>query len=384
MAQVLALVAFVLIIFGVPIAQGIIDLSEEDGELQVAALFEEAPTEEHLRSFEKDLEENSYFEQTLRPVFQRARYRLVGDLGEKALGGSDGWFFYTPGVRYLVQPYPTDLTHNVNDGEQDAEGPVDPLPAIVDFRNQLKARGIELLVVPIPGKASIYPDRLVSGLVPQLGMFAHTQRLVKQMRAKGMDVLTLHQAFVAQRDSRQLYMATDTHWTGHGVRIAAALVADRIRREGWLGKRAPQKRYVRRQVELRRDGDIPRMTRIPNEDGLFPQERVQCFKVFEAKSGEAYEDGENARVLLLGDSFSRIFQTDEPESAGVIANLAFELQEPLKSIVNDGGASTLVRQELARDLEQLDNVEVVVWAFIERDIRFGMRGWQVLALADEE
>ena len=39
----------------------------------------------------------------------------------------------------------------------------DPIPAIVDFQKQLKARGIDLLVVPVPPKAAIYPEKILPG-----------------------------------------------------------------------------------------------------------------------------------------------------------------------------------------------------------------------------
>ena len=51
-----------------------------------------------------------------------------------------------------------------------------------------------------------------------------------------------------------------------------------------------------------------------------------------------------SEVLILGDSFLRIYEQDEPGAAGFIAHLARELGQPLTSIVNDGGGSTLVRQ----------------------------------------
>ena len=53
----------------------------------------------------------------------------------------------------------------------------------------------------------------------------------------------------------------------------------------------------------------------------------------------------------------------------------------LPSIVNDGGASTLVRQELARRPALLLNKKLVIWEFAERDIRFGTEGWQIVPLA---
>ena len=53
---------------------------------------------------------------------------------------------------------------------------------------------------------------------------------------------------------------------------------------------------------------------------------------------------------------------------------------PLTTIVNDGGASTLVRQELARKSHLLGGKKVVIWEFVERDFRFGTDGWQRVRL----
>jgi len=83
---------------------------------------------------------------------------------------------------------------------------------------------------------------------------------------------------------------------------------------------------------------------------------------------------------VLGDSFLRIYERDEPGSAGFISHLAHALHRPMASIVNDGGASTLVRQELARRPQLLEGKKVVVWEFVERDLRFGTEGWQVVPL----
>jgi hypothetical protein len=85
---------------------------------------------------------------------------------------------------------------------------------------------------------------------------------------------------------------------------------------------------------------------------------------------------------VLGDSFLRIYERDEPGSAGFIAHLARELSQPLASIVNDGGASTLVRQELSRKSGLLEGKSLVIWEFVERDIRFGMEGWQGVPLPE--
>lgn len=56
------------------------------------------------------------------------------------------------------------------------------------------------------------------------------------------------------------------------------------------------------------------------------------------------------------------------------------LGKPVASIVNDGGASTLVRQELYRKPELLKNKKVLIWEFVEHDIRYGAEGWQKVKL----
>ena len=103
-------------------------------------------------------------------------------------------------------------------------------------------------------------------------------------------------------------------------------------------------------------------------------------KVFNAETGQPYTDDPDSPVLILGDSFLRIYQSDQPGSAGFIAHLAVELGFDLASIVSDGGASTLVRQQLYSKPALLAGKKVVIWEFVERDIRFGTEGWQDVPL----
>ena len=51
------------------------------------------------------------------------------------------------------------------------------------------------------------------------------------------------------------------------------------------------------------------------------------------------------------------------------------------ALVNDGGGSTLVRQELRARPEFLKNKKVVLWEFVERDIGLGLEGWRLVPLA---
>ncbi len=141
-----------------------------------------------------------------------------------------------------------------------------------------------------------------------------------------------------------------------------------------------QHAYVERPATVWRHGDLVLMLQVPQIERAVEPEKLQCQQVVRSDSETLYRDAAESEVLILGDSFLRIYEEDEPGAAGFIAHLARELGQPLTTIVNDGGASTLVRQALKRRPALLLNKRLVIWEFAERDIRFGTEGWQIVPL----
>jgi hypothetical protein len=367
---------FLAIVFVVPLADAMIEISRHDRTPTIAGLFSRLPSKEALRSLESDLESSSWFPQALRPWWQRLRFALLADLGEKAIVGRDGWLFYAPDVRYLVEPFPHVASQAKND---------DPLSAIITFRDQLLRRGIRLLVVPMPVKPSIYPDKLTRRAAPGGQRFSsHTVELISRLRKAGVEVSDLFKTFRGWRETdsssgiEPYYLVRDTHWSGKAVTIAAQEVAEHIRRLGWADPGSTE--YDLRPVIVKRRSDIAQMVKVPGIEEKFPPEDVLCYQVVQKNGGKPYQDDPHSPVLVLGDSFLRIYQTDEPTAAGFISHLAMKLRRPLASIVNDGGASTLVRQELARRAGLLQGKRLVIWEFVERDLRFGVEGWKDVSL----
>jgi hypothetical protein len=124
------------------------------------------------------------------------------------------------------------------------------------------------------------------------------------------------------------------------------------------------------------------MLEAPPIESLVGAEEIACEQVFRRDTGEVCKDAPDAEVLVLGDSFLRVYEQDEPGAAGFVAHLARALGEPVTSLISDGGGATLVRQELHRRPGLLAKKRVVLWEFVERDIRFGTEGWQVVPLPD--
>ena len=369
-------VSFLIVIFSVPISQAGLELYRRQRPQALDGLMR-PPTEANLRAYERALEDNSWIEQAVRPSMRQARYFLLHKLDAKAVVGESGWLFYAPDVDYLVNPRRLAAAPDA--------GPEAAVRVIVAFRDQLRERGIHLLVVPVPGKASVYPE-MVTHRAAGRALRSPTRALLDDLRAPGVEVVDLFDTF--NKPGRQdgelaavpIYLKHDTHWTGRGAMIAAVAIARRIRQLNWVEPGAVI--YQQRPTMIQRPGDIVRMVELPGLGRRYPAQRVKCYQVVRAEDGTLYEDGPGSPVLLLGDSFSRIYQTDDPKSAGLIAHLARELKMPLESIVNDGGASTLVRQQLSRQAAMLRGKKLVIWQFVERDIRFGAEGWQAVPLPE--
>ncbi len=161
-----------------------------------------------------------------------------GDLGNKGVKGAHDWFFYRPDVEYLVRPDVFDARARTVDAN-DVALTDDIVGGIVDFKEQLAARGIDLLLVAMPGKPSIYPDLLNPSVRPEsAGTISHTNGVLERLQKAGIETVDLFAAFARERGNDaacgdSLYLHTDTHFKGRGVLAAARTVADRVRRYPW-------------------------------------------------------------------------------------------------------------------------------------------------------
>ena len=318
--EIVLVIGFLAMVATPGIIQTVVELRRGES-VQSLAVFRQRPTAKCLREYERELEESSWVARQLRPWMQFAQFRILKEAGDKALVGRDGWLFYQPGVRYLTErpaaPRP-------------GEPPHDPRAAIVDLRDQLAARGIPLLVMIAPNKESVYPQMLAkwsgSAAPGQVLMAAQTRQLLADLRAAGVEVVDLFEVFRAARQSptaattEPLYLAQDTHWSPIGVELAAQATAEKILAAGWVQRGTVA--YELKPAPVCRLGDVIRMLQVPQIEQEFAPENISCRQVIRQDNRTPYRDDPNAGILVLGDSFLRIYEQDEPQSAGFLAHLA--------------------------------------------------------------
>jgi len=346
-------------------------------------------TSRYLRAFEKKVEDENVLVLAVRPRYQLAVWNIFGDPGEKVvLGSGEGrWLFYRQDVEFLVQPSPLDVRSAKLDN---------PVQAILRFRDQLKNKGVELLVVVTPGKPSIYPERLTAAGIDAAGANAagHGKAILDSLARLGLNTVDLYTPLLtAKADDAKLgplYLNDDTHWTPRGAELAANVIAKKVSElaeSGIVDIGEPSMEFVASDSIADRMGDIGEMSGL-NKFNVFKVQRVTGHVVSQQEVTERdsvtydttrtpfKDDFRKAKILILGDSFSRIYQTDAPVNAGWIAHFAKEMGRPVASIVSDGGASTLVREKLARKAGVLKGKKLLIWEFVERDLRFGAEGWK--------
>lgn len=276
-----------------------------------------------------------------------------------SVAGADGWIFLDKELRHLRSP-----KFWADPGGPDVPG--DPLPAILDFKQQLDKAGVDLLVVPVPAKAAIYPEKTPSPAIPGAG--ATDREFYKALEARGIKVLDLTDTFLAARDAVPLYCRQDSHWSPDGIRIAAAEIAGRLRELPRV-KAQPKIPMTSQVLPLAMTGDLAS----PGN----PPETLNIRRVSEAGSGQPVPPSKTSPVILLGDSHNLIFHAGgdmHATGAGLPDQLALELGFPVDVVAVRGSGATPARRNLARRKDNLAGRQAVVWCFSAREFTEG-QGW---------
>lgn len=299
--------------------------------------------------------------------------------------GTDGWLFLPAELRHIsVGKFWGADAEKVSNATQAKNA--DPLPAILDFKAQLDAAGIELILVPVPAKAFVYPEALTGGDLTGLAaerLDTFHQQFYQELRNKGVTVVDLLPEFLSQRNASAgpVFCKTDTHWSGEGIRIASAQIATLLVDKPWL-KAAPKTKTVATIRPLEITGDLQGML------GASAQETVSLrFIGSEASSGaEAVPSDRLSPIVLLGDSHTLVFNAGSDmhaTSAGLPDQLLYDLGITIDLIGVRGSGATPARVNLMRrvrgDEHYLAGKKVVIWCFTVREFT-ETTGWMKVTL----
>jgi len=322
-----------------------------------------------VKEYENTLEDTSLLRYLLLSPAQQILTGWAGTGNEKVIVGADGWLFFSADFNYLANPgflRPERLHKRRQSGIQP-----DPVRAILDFDRQLKARGISLLLLPVPVKPMLYGDKL-GGSAAVLQNQSYRD-FAAQLEANSIKILDLSPALDAMRRSGgQTYLKTDTHWTPDGMDLAAKRVAAQI-----LGVEPPDDSPVAT-TEISGLGDIVAMLKLNNSRALFPLETIRLRDYRQSYARDA-------DILLLGDSFTNIYDIGAMNwgsESGFGRALMYYLKRPVDVIARNDAGAYATRQLLANELksgnDRLRGKTLVIYEFAIRELADG--DWKMLDL----
>jgi hypothetical protein len=344
-----------------------------------------------IQDYEDRLEEESWLTHRVLPPAQLALSRVFGVGNEQVYLGRGDWLFYRPEIEYLTGHgflTPRQLTGRAVSGKAWTPPPQpDPVQAIVQFHAQLAAQGIDLILLPVPGKASVHPEYFTHAFTQDTPVLHNRsyRAFVGALEAKGIRVFdpTDRLAAFAHTHGTSTYLATDTHWTPAAMESIAAALAEELRP---LLPAAPAVPVFRRETAMVTHlGDLGKMLKLPGDSRWPAPETVEIHPVRPATGGAMGVTAPFADVLLLGDSFTNIYALESMgwgASAGLAEQLALALNRPVDALRRNDAGAHATREMLARELmggcDRLAGKKVVVWEFAARELAQG--DWKLLDL----
>lgn len=340
-----------------------------------------------LSGFELALENESFIARTLRPPAQLLMTGWLGAGNERVYPGHDGWVFYRQDVEYITGRGfldPAQIRQRIAEAPEWTNPPEpDPRQAILQFKRDLDARGITLVVMPAPLKPGVHPEMLSRRYSDVTGILHNPsyRAFVEDLERNGVLVFDPSHALAAGRGSGPQYLATDTHWRPETMESVAGLAADFVLAHAALPVTADPGYRIER-VEVGSHGDIARMLDLPDAAALFPPEAVWLRRVL-LPDGSAWRSTREADVLLLGDSFSNIYSLESMgwgTSAGFAEQLSYSLRRPVDRLTQNDQGSFATRAVLQREPGRLDGKRVVIYQFAARELADG--DWKVLPITN--
>jgi hypothetical protein len=218
-----------------------------------------------------------------------------------------------------------------------------PLESIVAFDRALRAKGIDLIFVPLPDKLAVYPDYLSDKAPADRMVSVAIKDLLKKLLEQDVEVVDLYTVFRdyrLQHPDRPLHYDTDSHWRNRGAQLAGEKIAERLKRYDFVQKALAEEPRYKTREEFR------------------PDKPDQLLCVLEAKSGAYYRDVSSSPIVLHGDS--NAMYNMSKQIAHLPAQVARHINMPLAFVPASLGETPVKHRN------QPPGRKVVIWAPIAR------------------
>ena len=280
-----------------------------------------------------------------------------------AVAGKDGWYFLKSELRFLGAG--DFWGENAQRTSRSANPKTkDPLAAITAYQKALEAENIELLLVPIPPKAVIYPDMLPASTLKAARYDASLQRFYDVLRKEGVNVIDLTPTLMnARKNSTEpLYCKGDSHFSSYGCKVVAEAIAQVMKKN--YGLEGTQSYAVEKNTATI-CGDLYKAAK-----GTAPKDETLTLYTVTGAGTKS----KDSPVLMLGDSHTLVFDVGSDlfaTGAGLPSLLAASAGMPVDVMGVRGSGATPARINTNRrsksDKNFLKKKKLFIWCFSARE-----------------
>lgn len=222
-------------------------------------------------------------------LFGNARYALLGAGRKGVIVGEEGWFF-------TAEEFKGVPTKDIDDAAN----------RIAEVRKNLEARGIKLVVAPLPAKSDLYAEEVPS-LVRSSAMADAYRDFSVALLQRGITVADTRAALLTAKPFGEVFLKSDTHWSPAGAKAAAEAIQSSLQKSGIVLQ--PQELTAQWQTPVSIWGDLTKFVTSPDyapSVGLAP-ESVPIYRTSvnaEASGTDIFGDDTTVPVMLVGTSYS--------------------------------------------------------------------------------
>ena len=227
-------------------------------------------------SYEDELKNRSLLRKYLLSPVQSFLLKHLRTGNEKVVVGYDQWLFYLSDMDYQTSPGFLDTAFQKKRVTKDETIQPDPLKCIIDFKQQLEAQGIQFIVLPVPVKPVIYPEKLSPGFA-NATVSLHNPSYVKfinSLKKNNIAVFDPTPVLMEVKSSgAKAYLKTDTHWSPQGMLAVSKKLSEYIRSQTAL-KDQQLLHYSAKEFTHENIGDIAMMLSINSPEKYIAKETV--------------------------------------------------------------------------------------------------------------
>lgn len=141
--------------------------------------------------------------------------------------------------------------------QRQAQAPQGLVAAYVQFKKDLEARGVDLIVVPAPPDCAVYMQQLVGGVTPRTEVWPGWTRMQLDLLENDIEVLDVLDAFRTEAASPiPVIFPNDGHTGSQGRRLMGRALAERLQRYDFARDLAPQRGKFVFEVKTQNGNDV--------------------------------------------------------------------------------------------------------------------------------